>query len=142
MNWNYGENSGSRDLLTDFQDEMSRYFNGGYHATKSGRHPEMDVRLTSEGAVLYAEVPGVDSDAIEVLVEGTTLTLKGSRPVGELAEGETYGMRERWSGKFARAIELPFPIEAGKVEAACNNGVLKVTLPRAEADKPKKVVVK
>lgn len=67
---------------------------------------------------------------------------KGSRQSEALKEGECYHRREWWDGQFTRTFQLPFPIEAGKVEARFTKGVLYISLPRAEADKPKKISVK
>jgi HSP20 family protein len=84
----------------------------------------------------------VDPGDIEISVRDDTLTLRGSRKAVELEEGTTYHRRERGSGAFARTVELPFRVEGGKVEATFEKGVLKISLPRAEEDKPKKITIK
>ncbi len=104
--------------------------------------PAVNVWTASDSAVVSTELPGIDPDAIDISVAGSTLTLRGAREPEALKEGESYHRRERWSGKFSKAVELPFPIEGNKVEARFVRGVLYITLPRAEADKPKKVAVK
>jgi HSP20 family protein len=75
-------------------------------------------------------------------VVGDTLTLSGTRRPDELQEGERYHRRERTSGHFSRTFQLPFRIEDKQVEAVFEKGVLHISLPRAEADKPKKIAVK
>jgi len=75
-------------------------------------------------------------------VVGDTLTLKGSRQPDKLQDGEKYHRRERNYGDFSRTFQLPFHVEADKVEAIFEKGVLHLSLPRAEVDKPKKIAVK
>jgi HSP20 family protein len=105
-------------------------------------HPAMNVWTDEDGAVVTAELPGVAPDDMDISVVGDTLTLKGSRQPDELGEGGTYHRRERRHGTFTRAFQLPFQVESGQVEATFENGVLRISLPRAEEDKPKKIAVK
>jgi HSP20 family protein len=79
---------------------------------------------------------------VDVSVVGDTLTISGAREAAALKGGESYHRQERSHGRFTRSLQLPFHVEAGKVEAKYDKGILRVTLPRAEADKPKKVAVK
>ncbi len=73
---------------------------------------------------------------------GDTLTIKGTRKPHDVKQGETWHRRERGSGDFFRTVQLPYNVDAGKVQAECVAGVLKIVLPRAEADKPRKISVK
>jgi HSP20 family protein len=104
--------------------------------------PAMNVWTSKDGAVLTAELPGVKPDDIDISVVGDTLTLSGTRQAEERSEGTTYHRRERGFGKFTRSFQLPFHVDAGKVEAHFESGVLHVSLPYAEEDKPKKITVK
>jgi HSP20 family protein len=79
---------------------------------------------------------------LDIAVVENTLTLSGERTPAELAEGEVYHRRERGSGKFTRSFQLPFNVEANNVQAVYEKGVLRITLPRAEADKPRRITVK
>ena len=101
----------------------------------------MNVWTNEEGAVVTAELPGVAPEDIDISVINETLTVTGARQPEEV-EGATYHRRERSQGKFTRSFELPFRIESDQVEASFENGVLHIALPRAEADKPKKITVK
>ncbi len=101
----------------------------------------MNVWTNSDGAVVTAELPGINPDDLEISVQGDTLTLRGTRDPEQLCEGEAYHRRERGCGKFQRAFQLPFVVDAGKVEATYELGVLSITLPRAESDKPRKIQV-
>jgi len=89
-----------------------------------------------------AELPGVDPNNLDISVINETLTLRGSRKPPELKEGETFHRRERLFGEFTRTLQLPFRVDSNAVEAHVKNGVLIVKLPRAEADKPRKVAIK
>lgn len=105
-------------------------------------YPAMNVWTNEDGAIVTAELPGVNLEDIDISVVENTLTLKGSRQPDELQEGETYHRRERGCGTFARTFQLPFQVEVDKVEGVFEKGVLRVSLPRAEAEKPKKIAVK
>jgi HSP20 family protein len=104
--------------------------------------PAVNVWVSDNNAVVTTEIPGIDADALEITVIKDTLTLRGSRRLEELKAGESYHRRERWSGQFTKTLELPFDVESGKVDARFAKGVLQISLPRAEADKPRKISVK
>ncbi len=105
-------------------------------------YPAMNVWMNEEGAVVTAELPGIDPEKLDIAVVENTLTLSGERKPLELAEGDVYHRRERGYGKFTRSFQLPFNVEANNVQAVYEKGVLRITLPRAEADKPRKIAVK
>ena len=105
-------------------------------------YPAMNVWTTEDSAVVTAELPGVSPEDIDISVHNHMLTLRGSRRAEELDESVTYHRRERTHRAFTRSFHLPFPVDVEQVEAGFENGVLSVSLPRAEADKPKKIVVK
>ncbi|MBX7144696.1 MAG: Hsp20/alpha crystallin family protein [Oligoflexia bacterium] len=86
------------------------------------------------------EIPGVASENCDVSVQGKALTVSGARP-REDVEGERE-RGDRWSGEFTRSFELPYEIEADAVEAKLKNGLLQITLPRANSSKPRKISVK
>ncbi len=103
--------------------------------------PAVNLWASDDHAMLTTEIPGVDPKSLDISVVGKTLTLRGERRPDELKEGETYHRRERWRGQFTKTVDLPFPVESGKVEARLEKGVLYVSLPRAEADKPRKISI-
>ncbi len=127
--------------LERMEKEMNRMLSR-YAYPSSSEFPAFNIWGTSDQAVVTTELPGIEPDAIEIAVAGSTLTLRGSREPESAAEGESYHRRERWYGKFSKTIELPFAIEADKVEARFSRGILTINLPRSEAEKPKKVTVK
>jgi len=105
-------------------------------------YPAMNLWTSENGLKLTAEVPGVHPEDIDINVVGETLTLSGERKTDDLNEGARYHRQERGYGKFTRSIQLPFPVNVNQVEATFKNGVLNVSLPRAEEDKPRKITVK
>ena len=125
--------------------EMNRVF-ANLPATSESRitpgYPAMNVWTNEDGVVITAELPGIDPEALDIAVVENTLTLSGERHPIELGEGEVYHRRERGYGKFTRSFQLPFNVEAGEVQAVYEKGVLNITLPRAEADKPRKIIVR
>ena len=104
--------------------------------------PAVNVWVNPDGAVVTALLPGVEAKALELSVVGDSLTLGGERKLEKPAENARLHRQERLSGRFTRTIELPFPIQAEQVEAHLEKGVLRVTAPRAEADRPKKITVR
>ena len=124
--------------------EMDRLFadwspRSGWNAAPA--YPAMNVWTNEDGAVVTAELPGVAPEDIDISVVNETLTITGTRQP-ETVEGATYHRRERSQGRFTRSFELPFRIESDQVEASFERGVLHITLPRAEADKPKRITAK
>jgi HSP20 family protein len=139
----YSTNNPWREF-DQLQREVNRIFEGFTPARSqvAPGYPAMNIWTNEEGAAITAEMPGVNPDDIEISVVGETLTLTGNRQPEELQEGERYHRRERSYGRFNRTIQLPFQVEANKVEAVFDKGVLHISLPRAEADKPRKIAVK
>ncbi len=104
--------------------------------------PATNVWVSVDNAVVTTEIPGIDPSAIEISVIKDSLTLRGSRQAEKLKEGESYHRRERWNGQFTKTLQLPFTVESAKVEARFSKGVLSIFLPRAEAEKPRKIAIK
>lgn len=125
--------------------EMDRLFNGFYTSPRrqvAPGFPAMNAWTNKDGAVISAELPGVSPEDIDISVVGETLTLTGERKPEVLQDGEKFHRRERGYGKFTRTFQLPFAVEGDKVEAVFDKGILHISLPRAEADKPKKIAIK
>jgi len=131
------------DPFRDFdrlQSEIDRVFspaNDSYGPT----FPALDVWANEESAVVSAELPGVAPNEIDISIDGDELTVSGKRPAADLAEGESYLRRERGFGEFKRTLKLPYRIDAGAVDAKFSNGVLQITAPRVDADRPRRIEV-
>jgi HSP20 family protein len=104
-------------------------------------YPPLNIHTGEEDVIITTEIPGIDPADIDLTVTGDTLTIRGTRKAQEVKHGETWHRRERGSGNFYRTVQLPYNVDGNKVQADYINGVLKIELPRAEADKPRKISV-
>ncbi|MBF0486990.1 MAG: Hsp20/alpha crystallin family protein [Nitrospirae bacterium] len=129
--------------MKQMQDEMQRLVSGLTERPATAREfPAINLWTNEEEVLVTAELPGVNAEDLDITVVGRTLTLKGTRGTTEEAkDDECCHRRECRYGNFARAIELPYEVDGQKVGAKLEKGVLTVTLPRAEADKPKKITI-
>lgn len=138
--WRFGGRMDPLHEMQRLQGEMSRVFSG-LGQPLNPEVPPVNAWVGESDVVVTAELPGVDPGKVDVSVVGDTLTISGTREAEPLKEGESYHRQERSHGRFTRSLQLPFHVEAGKVDAKYERGILRVTLPRAEADKPRKISV-
>jgi HSP20 family protein len=103
--------------------------------------PRMNLSETADQYTLEAEVPGLRMDQIEITCSGHDLTLRGEREAGGEAE-TSYARRERPVGVFTRTVSLPAEIDADKVTATLEDGILEILVPKSTAAKPRKIAVK
>ena len=107
----------------------------------SGRgFPAVNVWEDSENLFVEAEVPGLKAENLDITVVGDELTIKGERPE-EFETQAAFHRRERGVGSFTRIVHLSSEVKADHVQAALTDGVLLLTLPKAEAAKPRKIQV-
>ncbi len=92
--------------------------------------------------VVEASVSGFKPEDIQIMAEGNTLTIRAVKKEETKAERGSYVRRERYEGEMSRTVTLPGPIDASKVEATYENGVLTLHIPKAEGAKPKQIPVK
>src|SRR4051812_27546045 len=129
------------ELVHEFnrvQDEVNRLF--GYRFANGG----LPVNLWADEHNLYveADLPAMDPEKLDVSVtEGNKLTVSGER-LAPTVEGAVWIRQERPVGRFSREVILPVLVDPDKVEATYEHGVLKLTLPKHEAAKPRKITVK
>jgi HSP20 family protein len=105
-------------------------------------YPAINIWANEDSQFVSAEMPGVHVEDIDISVNGDTLTISGERSSGDIPENAHFLRKERGFGEFSRTIQLPFVVDAEKVEASFKNGVLIITLPQIEAEKPKKISIK
>lgn len=96
----------------------------------------------SEGAIVTAELPGVDASTINISATGDTLTISGICQPAEQPDSERYHRQERTYREFNRVVQLPFAVDTEGVEATMEKGILRIAVPRTEAEKPKQITVK
>ena len=103
--------------------------------------PVVDIKETEDGFVLQADLPGLKKEDISIEVDGQELVISGKREAPkELEQGGSY-RRERHFGSFARRFKMGPTIKSENIGAAYKDGVLTVTLPKAEEDKPRRIEV-
>jgi HSP20 family protein len=132
--------------LQNFQNEMNRLFDrwsdGGHSPFGVRAFPPMNVWEEGEEVFLEAELPGLDLKDLEIYVTGgNQLTLKGERKQARSEKG-VWHRQERGFGQFTRTLTLPFAVDADKVEARLENGVLRLKLAKHESARPRKIEVK
>ncbi len=136
---------GVGEQMERMQREMNRLFSDftgrGASPMQAGVFPPLNVAEDQESLYVRAELPGISPEDIEISVEGETLTLRGERKL-LAAENVSYHRREREAGRFRRILTLPMRINPETVNATFKNGVLKITLPKAEEAKPKQIKIK
>lgn len=124
--------------FNQMQDEFTKWFG---RATGNVGLPQFSVWEDENAVFAEADLPGVDSAKLEVTVtEGNQLTVQGERPAPEVP-GAVWVRQERPFGRFARVVTLPALVDAEKVEAKYENGVLRLRLPKHEAARPRKITV-
>ena len=136
-----------RDLIT-LREKMNRLFEEAASSRgeekdliSSSWTPSVDIFETEHEVVLTAEVPGIDDKDIEIKIEDSTLTLRGERNLEKEIKEENYHRIERAYGSFYRSFSLPNYIDAEKIKAEHENGVLKVVMPKKQELKPRKIKV-
>jgi len=103
--------------------------------------PAVDVFEKEDRFVVKAELPGMKEDDIDVSVVGDTLSIKGEKKTETETKDEDYYRCERSYGSFYRSIPIPSNVDADKIEASFEDGVLEVALPKSAKVKPKKIAV-
>src|SRR6266480_4980284 len=107
----------------------------------TGWSPALDLYQNNDNVVAVVELPGMRKEDIEISLHDGTLTINGERRRESSSNGEKADRTERYVGSFRRSIALPTRVDAGKVSATYRDGILKVTLPKAEEAKPKQIQV-
>lgn len=132
--------------LSEMQAEMNRLFDnvfGSPAATASERFwaPICDMWETKDDVVVALDLPGVNEKDVSVSITGDLLSVKGERRHQQEVSEDGYHRLERAYGRFERAIQLPVPCQPDKVKATYRDGVLTVTLPKAEQVRAKEIKV-
>lgn len=135
--------------MSVLQNRMNHLFNEPFF--RSGReddelslgawHPAVDMFDNDDKIVIKAELPGMSKKDFSVDVKDRVLTLSGQRSYDNEVKEENYYRRERTYGKFKRAFHLPADVDADNIKAEFKDGILKVEIPKPEAQKPKQITV-
>jgi len=137
-----------RDLRT-LQEEVNRLFTGNLTRNfddegiaRGAWSPSVDIYENKEQIVLEAELPGMNRDDFDLSVENNVITLRGERHFEKKDESDNYHRVERAYGSFTRSFTLPNTVSADGATAEYKNGVLRVTLPKREETKARRIEIK
>jgi HSP20 family protein len=128
--------------MRQLHDEIERAFAPVMSNTGRATFPAVNMWQGEQSIALTTELPGVAPADIEISAKDDVLTISGERKVPEVGDRAVWHLRERPFGKFTRTIELPFRVDADKIEARFHNGVLEIELQRPEEDRPRRIAVK
>ena len=132
--------------MSILQNQMNRLFEDALHSwptdtEASAWSPAADIYETDNDLVVHADVPGIDPKQIDIRVENNVLTIRGERRFEAKVERENFHRVERSYGTFARSFTLAAAVDSEKIQANYKNGVLSITLPKAEQAKPKRIQI-
>ncbi len=123
-------------------DSFSKWFEGDVSGSGTAEvYPALNISEDKENVFVRAEVPGVPPAELDISVEGETLIIKGERKACITDEKTSFHRREIECGRFSRAITLPTRVNVETINAASKNGILTITLPKAEEVKPRQIKV-
>ena len=127
----------------DIEQVFNAFFGNHWHQpTQEQFVPRVEVTEDKEQLKLQAEMPGLEKDAIKVMVEDGVLTISGEKKSEKKENGPDYVWSEISDGSFSRSFTLPDYVESDKIQADYKNGVLVLSLPKMEKAKPKEIEVK
>lgn len=143
VRWGVNPEEGSDvDRLRQEVNRLFNLFSPGAESFTSRVYPALNLTDDGDNFYVRAELPGVNSESLDISVVEGQFLIRGERKIAPEEEKTNYHRRERESGFFRRTIALPAKVDPGKVSASLKNGILTVTLPRAEEAKPRKISVK
>jgi HSP20 family protein len=132
--------------MGQMRDEIGRWFGEATEKERDERKsaiwaPSVDIKETEKEVIVKADLPGIGMDDIDVSVDENQLIIKGERKFEKEEKEKDYIRVERSYGLFYRSFDIGVPIKADEVKASYSEGVLNITIPKAEIKKPKKVEI-
>jgi HSP20 family protein len=137
----------AREMMT-LREAMDRLFDDAFTRPLSVRDgwsmasPAIDMYQTDNEVVVRASIPGIKADEVQINVTGDVLTLKGEVKQEEERKDRAWHIREQRFGSFERSVALPTAVKSDQAEAVFENGILTVTLPKADEVKPRTINIK
>lgn len=137
------------------RNELRNFFRGGGNWSPStnrnwpgsgsrqvtGVFPPVNIYDDGEGFRVRAEMPGVDTDTLDISCKRNQIVIRGERTIEDVDDNANFHRREREGGQFRRAVSLPEPVDADNVHAKYDAGILDLFAPRADEARPKKIEV-
>jgi HSP20 family protein len=145
FNWPTWGVRGTFEDLERLRRRIERVFDEAGHRSRptvsAGVFPLVNVTEDKDNYFVRAELPGLASEDLDIQVTAKNLTISGERSIAGQEEGTKYHRRERDAGKFSRILSLPSDIDTEKVDAKLTDGILTITVPKAEKSKPRQIAV-
>jgi HSP20 family protein len=132
---------GEVDRMRRYLDQVLGQTEAGFRLPRAGVFPLINLTETKQAYILRAELPGVQARDLDIQSTGRNITISGERKI-EPNPNARYHRREREAGRFSRALSLPGEIDREKIEAALDNGVLTITIPKSEKTRPRQISIK
>lgn len=136
-----------REMMT-LREAMDRLFDDAFTRPLSGRDgwamstPAIDMYQTDNEVVVKASIPGIKPQEMQINITGDVLTLKGETKQEEERKERAWHIREQRAGSFERSVALPTAVKTDQAEAVFENGILTITLPKADEVKPRTINIK
>jgi HSP20 family protein len=138
--WRFGKN------VNVFENEMNRlfhkFFGNDLAVAHSNVFPPVNIYQDKANIYLTAELPGMETSDVTIDIEQDSIQIRGERKIENEGENLCYHRREREGGTFSRKLTFKNKIDTNKVSAGLKDGILKITMPKAQESQPKKIVVK
>ena len=135
----------AREMMT-LREAMDRLFDDAFTrplgVNGSNSSPALDMYQTDDDVVVKAAIPGFKAEDVEINVTGDVLSIRGETSTEEDQHDKTWQMREQRWGAFERSVVLPTQVVTDKARAEFEDGILTITLPKAEESRPKTITVK
>ena len=134
--------------ITSLRDAMDRLFEDSFvrapHLWPEVREWDLpiDMHQTANDVIVKASLPGFKPEEVDISIADSTINIKGEHKEEEEVKEENYFYKERRYGTFSRSLPIPVKVKSDKAEAVFEEGVLTLTLPKAEEVKPKQIKVK
>jgi len=125
-----------------FDDAFTRPFSLLRNGGSTWSALPIDMYQTNDDVVVKAVVPGIQPDQVQISVTGDVLTIRGEMKQEEETKDKAWHIREHRLGSFERSVALPVNVVSDKATAEFENGILTITLPKAEEVKPKAITIK
>lgn len=116
-------------------------FDSGEDVASRAWLPAVDISETDDALLVYAELPGMTKEDVDITLENHLLTLRGERQFDRDEKKENFHRIERSYGAFSRSFTLPSNVQAEEVKASFQDGLLTVEIPKVEAAKPRKIAI-
>lgn len=131
--------------VTTFHNQLDRIFEDMIHRTRLGEveswYPVVDLMENKDEYTLVAELPGMTKDDVKITLNDNVLTLRGEKKADSQAKDENWHRIERTYGTFERSFALTSTVDRDKVKARFENGVVRITLPKAESSRTREISI-